>query len=189
MAAFLTFVGIALAWAFTAWWSKKSNNKPINQMDYIPTEPSQTPETAPVASTQPEVAPEAVQAPVDTLLPWNTIQSLSHANWHNVRVLCDLEGLTREMKEELCATVWGESEFNTHARLENKDKTGKVWSVDNGICQWNSYWHATEITPQEAIYNPEKAVRLMCKYFLKGQADQWVAHKTGAYKTHLGKML
>jgi hypothetical protein len=130
---------------------------------------------------------------VDTLLPWDTTGSLSHANWHNVRVLCDLEGLSYEMKEELCGTVWGESDFNTHAKCENhktlSDGTVIVASVDNGISQWNSYWHAKEITPDEAVNDPEKAVRLMCKYFLAGEADQWIAHRSGRYQQFMGRQL
>lgn len=150
--------------------------------------PLQAP-VVPVAPSLPIPPQSMTLDPVDTLLPWNTTSSLSHENWHNVRVLADLEGLSHQLKEELCATVWGESDFDTHARLENKDKLGRVWSTDAGICQWNSYWHGKEITTAEAFNNPEKAVRLMCKYFLAGQADQWVAHSSGAFKAHLNKTL
>lgn len=152
-------------------------------------EASQVPQNAPVSV--PITKPiEIIMPPnIDTLLPWNTISSLSHENWHNVRVLCDLEGLTSTMKEELCATVWGESEFNTHARLDNKDKNGRVWSIDAGICQWNSYWHSKEISTEEAFNDPEKAVRLMCKYFLNGQASDWVAYKSGRYLQFVGRKL
>lgn len=154
-----------------------------------PLDPPVAPKTPP--TNLPITKPNKVPMPpnIDTLLPWNTTTSLSHENWHNVRVICDLEGLSHEQKEELCATVWGESEFNTHARLDNKDKQGRVWSSDLGICQWNTYWHSKEITPEESIDNPEKAVRLMCQYFLAGNADDWVAHKSGRYLQFMGKTL
>lgn len=129
----------------------------------------------------------------DILVPWDTTGSLSHANFHNVRVLCDLEGLSYEMKNELCATVWGESEFNTHALCENHARTPSgvayIASVDNGICQWNTHYHGAEITPDQAVNDPEMAVRLMCKYFLSGRADQWVAHSTDRYLQFMGKSL
>ncbi len=159
--------------------------------------------TAPVAPVQVPVVVSTTtttKVPVtippmnpDELLPWDTSHSLTHENFHNVRVLCDLEGLSPELKEELCATVWGESDFNTHAKCENyklrSDGTRVLASTDHGISQWNDYWHKSEITPDEAVNDPEKAVRLMCKYFLKGEADQWVAHKTGRFKQFLGKKL
>lgn len=125
----------------------------------------------------------------DDLLPWNTTGSLSHENWHNVRALCDLEGLSVEQKNTLTACVWVESEFNTHARLDNKDKVGRVWSTDLGICQWNTYFHGKEITPDQSVNDPEFAIRLMCKYWLAGRESQWVSFTSGAYLAHLGKTL
>ena len=126
---------------------------------------------------------------VDTLLPWDTTTSLSHANYHNVRVICDLEGLSLEQKDILTSCVWVESEFNVHAKMENKDKVGRVWSTDNGICQWNDYFHGTEITPDQAVNDPEMAVRLMCSYWKAGKENQWVSFTSGAYKAYLGHVL
>ena len=126
---------------------------------------------------------------VDTLLPWDTTTSLSHANYHNVRVICDLEGLSLEQKDILTSCVWVESEFNVHAKMENKDKLGRIWSVDNGICQWNTYFHGTEITPDQAVNDPEMAVRLMCSYWKAGKENQWVSFTSNAYKAHLGHVL
>lgn len=140
-----------------------------------------------------ETTPDPVPTSIDTLLPWNTTKSLSHENWHNVRVLCDLEGLSPELKEELCATVWGESEFNVNAHNYNYafNSAGAKYlsSTDFGICQWNDWFHGKEISPTDAIGNPEKAVRLMCQYFLEGRQDQWCAHSSGRYKQFLGKTL
>lgn len=111
-------------------------------------------------------------------------------NKHNVRVICDEEGLTFEQKETLCATVHGESGFDTTVTNKNyafSKLTGKKYlaSTDYGICQWNDYWHGKEITPYEAIHDPEKAIRLMCAYWKRGQMNQWVAYSSGRYKHFL----
>lgn len=111
---------------------------------------------------------------------------------HNVRALCDLEGLSYDQKESLTATVCGESEFKIHAKRQNfafhADGTRYLASTDNGICQWNDFYHGKEITPDEAENNPEKAVRLMCKYWKLGRMNQWVAYSSGRYKQFLGKV-
>lgn len=141
--------------------------------------------TPPEAPKQPPTAPlphKPVPMNPDALLPWTSIAN----NRHNVRALCDLEGLSFKNKNDLCATVAEESGFILTARRDNY-ANGKVWSTDWGICQWNDYFHKDEITPDQAVHNPEKAVRLMCRYWKKGEAfkRQWVAYKTGAYKKHL----
>lgn len=155
----------------------------------VPPEPSVVPPTPVIIPNQPIMPPTNP----DVLLPWNTTSSLSHENYHNVRVLCDLKGLSLEMKDELTATVWGESEFNTHALCVNHktlvDGTVIIASEDNGIAQWNTHYHGTEITPTQAKSDPTMAINLMCDYFLRGEADEWVAHKTGRYLQFMGKTL
>lgn len=111
---------------------------------------------------------------------WDTVANVRHS----VRVICDEEGLTVEQKNTMCATIQAESEFNTHARNDNK-VNGRVTSTDWGLCQWNSYWHGKEITPDEAVNNPEKAVRLMCSYWKANKRTLWVAYSTGRYKKYL----
>lgn len=186
---FMTALGKALGW-------RDELDDP--EIHYIPLPPLREPpqaSTSPVVATstvpesEPPLAPKPPTVNPDTLLPWDTTSVRSHANWHNVRVICDQEGLTHEQKEDLCATVWAESEFYTKARLDNKDKRGNVWSVDAGICQWNSYWHGKEISTEEAFNDPEKAVRLMCAYWKRGQQNQWVGHSSGNYKQYLGRTL
>lgn len=147
------------------------------------------PPTSPVAHPLPVPAPSMTPTDPDALLPWIFGKSLTHNNWHNVRALCDLEGLSHAQKETLTACVWVESEFNTNARLDNRDKTGRVWSTDLGICQWNTYFHGKEITPTQSVEDPELAVRLMCKYWKDGRQSQWVSYTSGAYRAHLGKTL
>lgn len=162
----------------------------------VPPVPVQEPQEAVLPIQQP-LQPNPILMPetdsIDTLLPWNTSASFSHENFHNVRVLCDLEGLSFDMKNRLTATVWGESEFNVHAKCLNyartPDGTKYVSSVDNGIAQWNTHYHGTEITPDQAVNNPEFAIRLMCKYFKNGLENQWVARSSGRYLQFMGKTL
>lgn len=111
---------------------------------------------------------------------------------HNVRALCDLEGLTWVQKQTLTACVMVESGFNIHAVNHNlahhPDGTRYVASTDNGICQWNDFYHGKEITPDEALHNPEKAVRLMCKYWKQGLQKQWVSYSAGLYLKYLDRV-
>lgn len=158
---------------------------------------NQTP-TQPQAQTQPQpqaVAPKII-TPLnpDILLPDWSVVVAAH---HNVRVICDLVGLTVAEKNEMAATVMEESGFKIHEVNYNYGFNAQgqriLFSTDYGICQWNDHYHGKEITPDQAMNNPEFAVRLMGKYWLAGRTDpamkdQWVAHKTGAYKKWLGKV-
>lgn len=128
----------------------------------------------------------------ETLFPDWSIPSCAH---HNVRVICDQEGLNWSEKQELTACVMQESEFDINAKNYNyafDKETGEkhLASTDYGICQWNDYYHGKEITPNEAQYHPEKAVRLMCAYWKRGEAAkrQWISYKSGAYRKFLGKV-
>lgn len=139
-----------------------------------------------------QVKPMQQNAPItpptpnpDALLPDWSIIPAAH---HNVRALCDLEGLTYQQKQVLTACVYVESGFNINAIHRNKGTDGKVWSTDYGICQWNDVFHGSEITPDEALHNPEKAVRLMCQYWKAGKMSQWVSYSGGYYKQYLGKV-
>lgn len=125
----------------------------------------------------------------DALLPDWSIPVAAH---HNVRAICDLEGLTYQQKEVLTACVMVESGFDINAINYNyahhADGTKYLASTDFGICQWNDFYHGKEITPDQALHNPEMAVRLMCKYWLHGLQIQWVSYSSGAYKKYLGKV-
>lgn len=124
--------------------------------------------------------PQPEPPPQPPKYQWDTIDHIKHT----VRVICDEEGFTLEQKNTMYATIWAESGFNLKAKNENK-VNGKVVSTDYGICQWNDYYHGKEITPDEAVNNPEKAVRLMCQYWKRGQRNLWIAYKSGAYKKYL----
>src|SRR5712671_2055216 len=89
--------------------------------------------------------------------------STPEAARHSLRVIADEEGLTVEQKNLLSQVVHCESGYNIHAKHPNL-YNGKVVSCDFGICQWNDHYHGQEISPHDAEYNPEKAVRLMCQY-------------------------
>lgn len=128
--------------------------------------------------TPPVVPPEG------TLL-WDTPQ---HA-FHSTRVLCDELGLNYDQRDELCATIYGESEFDNRAVCKNRNTQGEVTSIDVGICQWNSYWHCgdgkTFPSTDYVVANPEKAVRKMIAFYKNGQINLWVAHKSGRYAQFL----
>lgn len=102
---------------------------------------------------------------------------------HSCRLIADEEGLTVDQKNLMSQVIHCESGYRIGAINENK-KDGKTWSVDRGICQWNDYFHSKEISPGEALHDPEKSVRLMCKYVKAGQISQWSCHKLGLYKNY-----
>jgi hypothetical protein len=140
-----------------------------------PVEPPKTPQDA---TLPPAPAPQ---------LLWDTTANIKHS----IRVICDDEGLDLEQKNTLCATIGGESQYNTKAVRRNYYvQNGKqvLGSTDWGLCQWNDYYHGKEISggfDGEAMNNPEKAVRLMCQYWKRGQRNLWVAYKNGSYKAYL----
>lgn len=141
------------------------------------TMPTPTPKPTPEAQNSPN---PAVVEPVAPKYDWDTPDLARHS----VRVICDEEGLTLEQKNTMCATVGAESGWKTTAINYNK-VNGKVASTDYGICQWNDKYHGKEITPDEAVNNPEKAVRLMCAYWKRGQRNLWIGYKSGNYKRYL----
>ncbi len=130
---------------------------------------------------EPMPTPEPIQPPIviappnpDALLPWTTPENCRH----NCRAIADLEGLTVSQKNTMSQVIHCESGYSIHAKHDNKT------SVDHGICQWNSFFHASEITPYQAENDPEKAVRLMCQYVKAGKINQWVCYSRGYYKNY-----
>lgn len=96
------------------------------------------------------------------------------------RGICQEEGLTPEMENELIATIWCESGFNPNAKNTNNNGT-----IDYGLCQYNDYWYRDQITPYEAEFNIDKAIRLMCKMFLAGRQNDWCCYRFGGYKKYM----
>jgi len=95
---------------------------------------------------------------------------------HSLRVICDEEGLTVQMKNQLCDTVRCESRFNPKVIHTNKDGT-----TDYGICQYNTHWYIGEGRPipsiDVALNDPEFCVRVMCKQFKAGHARDWICYR------------
>lgn len=137
--------------------------------------PPETTEVPPVA-----VEPVRTQFPAPSELLWST----PHDAFHSTRVICDEMGLTYDQKNEICYTIYNESEFKIRAMGKpNKDGTR-----DYGICQFNTgknakgipYWigeGATFASIEEVLSNPEKCVRVMIKTCLAGHWTWWEGHK------------
>lgn len=117
----------------------------------------------------------------DVLGPWTT----ATGNRHNVRVICDQEGLTLEQKNTLCATVGGESGWKPTA-IGAPNSNG---SQDYGICQINNrLWIGDGKQFPSVDYvlnNPEACIRWMCKQWKAGHRNWWIAYKNGSYKRYL----
>lgn len=164
---------------FLSKWLKWTNDMPSldNLEPRIPIIP--TPAVEPVKQ-----AIKPLSAPPIALL-WDTPQ---HA-FHSTRVLCDNAELSVKDKNEICATIYGESEFYNGAICRNKDKQGNETSRDVGICQINSYWHCgkgkTFPSTEYVVAHPEKAVEFMISMFKAGKIDLWIAHKNKSYLKYL----
>lgn len=130
------------------------------------------PKPTPIPPPEPPKPP--VPAPEEPKYMWDT----PLAARHSLRLICDEEGLTVEQKNLMSQVVHCESGYKIHAIHDNGT------SVDRGICQWNDFYHGKEITPDEALNDPEKAVRLMCSYVKQGQITQWVCYSAGLYKQY-----
>ena len=97
-----------------------------------------------------------------------------------VRDICKFEGLAQPLEDILVATIWCESGMNPKAINRNPNGT-----IDYGICQFNNYWYGNVISPEDALNNPEKAVRIMCRQFKKGQAKDWICYRNKLYMKYL----
>mgnify|MGYP001568317920 FL=1 len=78
------------------------------------------------------------------------------------------------------ATIRCESGFNP--RAINKNPNG---STDFGIAQFNNLWYGDIIGPDDALNNPEKALRVMAQKWQEGKAADWVCYSTGKYRQFL----
>lgn len=127
---------------------------------------------------------EVIPTPLMEKYKWDTKENIRHS----IRLICDKEGLTVQEKNELCATIQGESGFNLQAKNENKIN-GKVVSTDWGLCQINDYYHIGQgksfPSVDFVLNNPEKVVRWMCKQWKLGNKNWWIAFKNGSYKKFL----
>lgn len=121
--------------------------------------------------------PEIPVIPVEPKYLWETPEQAHHS----FRVICDESGLSVADKNLLCQVLNCESGFKVKTVHPNNDVRK---TVDNGICQFNSYWYKDAISPEDALNDPEKACRLFIKQFKAGQLKDWVCYSTGAYKPY-----
>lgn len=144
-----------------------------------------------------DTSPNAPQVPISLPNPdiLNSDWSIQKNAYHNVRVLCDLSGLTVGEKNLLCACVYQESRFLTDPKPnQNKLKDGTVWSTDYGIVQVNDYFHIQGFgggsndfpSVQYVIDNPQVCVQWMINIYKNtGALQPWASYTTGAYKQWL----
>lgn len=151
------------ALALLAWIERMVFKEPA---EAVMDETNQTTDTT-VTSTAANVPPN------DTMVPWTGKENCRH----NVRVLCDLEGLTEQQKDDLSSTVNCESGYNPaciHPNIVN----GKVASTDYGICAINDFWHIGEgkdfISTEYVLANPAECIKWMISQWKSGNGRLWV---------------
>lgn len=148
------------------------------QGDYVPPAPTGAP-PAPVAPTSP---PLPTPTNPDVLV---TDWSQPKNAYHNVRVLCDLAGLSVAQKNLICACVYQESEFKNTAIDHDRNEEGVITSTDWGLCQINDFYQVGPGKPfssaQEIVDNPQQAVQFMIDMFLAGHLNLWVSYSSRAY--------
>lgn len=163
----------ALEKALQSWGKKQSPMPPQKSTDELHQEQSE-----PVAVSITPTVPG-----VDTLEPWTDAVS----NRHNVRVICDQEGLSVQQKNDLSATLHCESNYNP-ACIHPNIVEGRVTSTDYGICQVNDYYHIGPgkdfPSAQYVLDNPEACVRWMCRQWKAGNGRLWVCYSKSMYKEY-----
>ncbi len=144
----------------------------------------------PGTSTDAAIMAMPVAPNPDTLLPWDNLPG-SVANRHNVRVLCDLAGLTLHSKNVITACIHEESNFETKV----EGRVNSNGSHDWGICQFNDgtlhgvpLWigpGAAFESVEEVLSNPQKCVELMINEYKAGHINWWMSFSTGAYRQYM----
>lgn len=181
--ALFELAGIAFASDTTHYWDFAEKNLPGVLADIKFT----TMETGPTAENP------------DVLYPTWTPQSNAY---HNVRVLCDLAGLSLEKtieidgafyspKDIICACIYQESQFIPSA----VGKPNSNGTVDYGICQFNNgelngipLWigpNAQFPSTDFVLANPEACVNEMIAQYKLGHIGWWSSYSTGAFKQWL----
>lgn len=168
--AVMRFLAKVLKWDTVASTDNSETVLPIND----PVVPSSVP--SPII---PNAIPNTPPEPNLELLEWSTPRQA----FHSTRVLCDEMGLTYEQKNEICYTIYRESEFNIKA-IGKPNNNG---TRDYGICQFNDgknakgipFWigkGATFASIDEVLNNPEKCVRVMIQTYKAGHIEWWYGH-------------
>ena len=149
----------------------------------MPQNNPQNAQNAPVEPVTPPVVPSVVNP--DILGVWDN----GLGSRHNVRVLCDLAGLSYEDKNIITACIARESGFDNNAVCNNRDATGAIWSRDIGIVQCNThFWIGPgKKFPSEAyvLANQQVMVQWMIDCMKAGQLGMWASYSTKAYLRYM----
>ncbi len=148
----------------------------------------------PASISTPEAPIQSVVATLPTneeILRFDTVTDAEHA----IRVKCDKAGLNLRQKNEVCATIYGESEFMNYLKdgtptiHKNLNKDGSLSSTDWGICQINDWWHigkGKDFPNVEFVMdNPDKAVDFMILMYKAGKISLWNAYGGKDYQKYL----
>ncbi len=142
-------------------------------------EPSTAPQEPPAVESPSSAPTPVIEAP-SAKYDWSTPEAARHS----CRLIADEEGLSVGQKNVMSQVIHCESGYKTKVIHENKNQHNVVTSTDYGIAQWNDYFHGKEISPEEALNNPEMAVRLMCHYVKAGRISQWSCYQLGLYHNY-----
>jgi hypothetical protein len=96
--------------------------------------------------------------------------------------ICKDKGLNTDETNLICAVINCESSFRTDLIHYNKNGT-----ADYGICQFNDYWYWKKekvISPDDALNNPEKSIKIMVDMYKRGRLKNWVCYSGNYYKKH-----
>lgn len=133
---------------------------------------------------EPQNSPQKPDTPPTPPIPSYDFSTPQKA-FHSTRVLCDEMGLNYDQKNEICATIYGESEFDIRAINYNKNAKDVVTSTDYSLCQINDRYHIgkgkTFPSVEYVLNNHDKVVKWMIEMYKQGNIDWWIAHKNGSY--------
>ena len=123
----------------------------------------------------------------ESLYKWDTPAEACHS----FRTICDEVGLSVNEKNMLAKVLNCESGFNVKAVHKNNDarQTTDFGSQKFGVAQFNNFWYKDLISPDEALNDPEKAVRLFIDEYQAGRLKNWVCFKTGRYQNFPSKIV
>ena len=151
-------------------------NQPTPKIQNTPPEAQKEVETATYTSNAPNAQNKPVSAPILPSKIWGAYPETSKMSLIvQMKDICQKEGLTSQLTQDLIRTCWAESGLNPNCENET--------TFDYGLCQFNIkyYLKPNNITPEEAIANPLKCVAIMARSFKAGRANDWIAHRNGNY--------
>lgn len=174
-------------------------------VESLPVEEDTAPDTLPEPENAPQSLPiiKPIEIPVMPTIPspdsivydWDTQKHY----FHNVRVLCDLAGLTLLQKNIVCACIYVESQFRdyksngTPVQNWNKNEDGSIWSTDWGLVQINDWPKFKHIgvgcmfsSVEDVLTHPERSSQYMINTMKEtGELQPWASYTSGVYKQHL----